>query len=785
MKKGCLKVFWGLIGPILVVFGFFAQSSGYDKIRNMRKMERIPHVDAIAVIPGVVSMQGKAGSDGQTVAGEYSGKKCFYVRWLEEVERTDSEGDTYWATVDRGTRYVPFFNLWDDTGSVLVSLGGITPDINRDYRRIKGNRRYTEWRIDDGQNVFAFAMAEARAKGHALTFAASESYVPIFSEYDALTARAAQGSSGVFLTLVSVLCFVFGILCICFVLKIHRVLVFLTIASTLNLLVLFGMGLNMMSGDLKDGYARLDRHEKSARESVESIMGTNLDWKSLVQRAEGLPKAKMDRVLGIRQDLLAATERTNAIRERFPERWLAPFWGIDSRPSMLASGEIPSAEAVIIPSPIAKWVAWVGGSLALGFGLWGSIWGFKRIKTKRYIENVPTSLSSGLAFGPAEIKGKVELRAGENLKGPMTNEECCLFRYLVTETRGSGKNRRTVVIEDQNQRVPFLCRDMEGTALVDPKDAEVTAPLVKRRRSGRRTYSEWHLAPGQELYVLGSAVVEPVRGESLQLSGGNNDGFPFLISSESETDTMLRQSGKGLFRISCGFSGIVLLVLLLFASSGSYAATDFLAASMTAPLFLFFSMFALMFNDLIFLRNRVKRAWANIEVSLKKRIDLIPNLETVVNTYLQHERELHQHIVDLRNSVQGKKRFAPGDFDPVMQAETAVTQRLIALAESYPDMKADELMRDLMVSLTRMENEVALMRAGYNDSVELYRTAIRRLPEVILAKMFRFQDAQFLQTEVKVRTMPEIGFGQHEPAPPQEGLKEQGLDVPEEPSSQA
>ncbi|MFP6901142.1 MAG: hypothetical protein VCA36_09365, partial [Opitutales bacterium] len=615
MKKGCLKVFWGVAGPLLIIGGFFAQSSGYDQIRDMRKMERIPHVDAIAVIPGEVSMQGRALSAGNVVRGKYSNEQCFYVRWLKEEERTDSEGHTSWHTVAHGTDRVPFFKLRDDTGSVFVSLDDVTPDIERDYVRRRGKRRYSEWRIDEGQNVFAFAMAEAKSEGYALSFTKEGSYLPILSEYSALVARTEQGSSGVFLTLASVLCFVFGILCTCFLMKIHRVLVFLSIVSALNLLVLFVMGLNMMSADLEDGYERLDRHEKSARETVESILGFSFDWSSLPQRVQGLPKDKMARVLGIRQDLAAATERTNVIRARFPERWLAPLWGIDSRSSILAPGEMRSTETVIVPSPIAGWVAWVGGILALGCGVWGSIRGFKRIKTKRFIENVPTSLSSGLVYGPSEIMGKVELKDGDNLKGPMTNKECCFYHYLVTETRGFGKNRRTVIIEDRNERIPFFCRDAEGTTLVDPKGAEVTAPLIKSRRSGRRTYREWHLGPGQELYVLGSAVVEPVLGYSLQLADGDNDGFPFLISSESETDTMLRQGRAGLFRISCGFSGIVMLVLLLFASTGSYAATDFLASSMTAPGFLVFSTFVLMFNDLVFLRNRVKRAWANIEVS--------------------------------------------------------------------------------------------------------------------------------------------------------------------------
>ena len=101
----------------------------------------------------------------------------------------------------------------------------------------------------------------------------------------------------------------------------------------------------------------------------------------------------------------------------------------------------------------------------------------------------------------------------------------------------------------------------------------------------------------------------------------------------------------------------IFLGLILFGAVGSFAATDFLLAAMFAPLFLSFSMFVLMYNDLIFLRNRVKRAWANIEVSLKKRSDLIPNLEQVVKNYLSHEKGIMNSVARLRNSVVGKKHI--------------------------------------------------------------------------------------------------------------------------------
>ena len=326
-------------------------------------MERIPHVDVIAVIPGEVSMQGRAASAGRTIKGKYSGRECFFVYWLEEERRTDSEGDTYWATIDQGSRHAGHFLLKDNTGAILVSLSDVSPDLEEDYKNSRGDRRYTEWRIDEGQNVFAFAMAQkipaerqknssasgsklaAGSEGMMLTFTNSGSYVPILSEYTALQARKAQGTNGILMTLGSALCFIFGILCICFLMKVHRVLIFLSIVSTLNLLVLFFMGLNMMNSDLKDGYERLDRHEKSARETVQSLLKSKFEWASLPQRVVGLPSAKTARVLGIRNDLSASIERSNAIRERFPESWLAPMWDIDPKPSILASGERRSAEA--------------------------------------------------------------------------------------------------------------------------------------------------------------------------------------------------------------------------------------------------------------------------------------------------------------------------------------------------------------------------------------------------------------------------------------------------------
>ena len=221
---------------------------------------------------------------------------------------------------------------------------------------------------------------------------------------------------------------------------------------------------------------------------------------------------------------------------------------------------------------------------------------------------------------------------------------------------------------------------------------------------------------------------------------------------------MLRQSRKGLFGIGVAQNCTVFLGFIIFGALGSFAATDFLFSATLAPFFLAISMFILMYNDLIFLRNRVKRAWANIEVSIKKRCDLIPNLEKIVKAYLSHEKEVLASLAELRNSVFGKNSFTPAEADVTMNHESVISNRIFALKESYPDLKSNEMIDDFMNRLARMENEVSMMRSGYNDGVERYRSAKQRFPEVILSKLFRFEDHNLLSFSSEIREIPNVKF---------------------------
>ena len=160
------------------------------------------------------------------------------------------------------------------------------------------------------------------------------------------------------------------------------------------------------------------------------------------------------------------------------------------------------------------------------------------------------------------------------------------------------------------------------------------------------------------------------------------------------------------------------------------------------------------FNGLVALRNRFKNAFAQIDVQLKRRYDLIPNLVEVAKGYMKHERETLDAVIKARNSAQGAAQAAqaaPGDpaaMQALGQAEGALTGvlgRMFALAEAYPDLKANQNMLSLQEELSSTENKVAFARQAFNDSVMDYNTKRESFPGNIFAGMFNFGPAELLQ----------------------------------------
>jgi len=162
------------------------------------------------------------------------------------------------------------------------------------------------------------------------------------------------------------------------------------------------------------------------------------------------------------------------------------------------------------------------------------------------------------------------------------------------------------------------------------------------------------------------------------------------------------------------------------------------------------------FNGLVALRNRFKNAFAQIDVQLKRRYDLIPNLVETAKGYIRHERETLEAVVAARNhAVTAEQQAAarPGDPDAMRQLQsaeaglTAGLGRLFAVAEAYPDLKANQTMQTLMEELTSTENRVAFARQSYNDGVTQYNTARETMPTALLAGAFGFQEAHLWEIE--------------------------------------
>jgi len=175
-----------------------------------------------------------------------------------------------------------------------------------------------------------------------------------------------------------------------------------------------------------------------------------------------------------------------------------------------------------------------------------------------------------------------------------------------------------------------------------------------------------------------------------------------------------------------------------------------------------------LYNKLVSLRNRVKNGFSQIDVQLTRRYDLIPNLVETVKGYLKHERETLEGVIRARNAALTDLKNAaadPSDPEAIKRLASAdatlggALGRLFALAEAYPDLKANQNMLHFQEELATTENKVAFARQAFNDSVMNYNNACETFPGSIVANSFGFRQAEFLEIEAAVkREVPQVAF---------------------------
>ena len=164
----------------------------------------------------------------------------------------------------------------------------------------------------------------------------------------------------------------------------------------------------------------------------------------------------------------------------------------------------------------------------------------------------------------------------------------------------------------------------------------------------------------------------------------------------------------------------------------------------------------LIYNRLVQARNRVDNAWAQVEVQLKRRYDLIPNLVETVKGYATHEQQTFERVTQARSAAQS----ASGPAEQA-QAEGILTQalrQLFAVAEAYPELRASENFQGLQAELAETENKIAVSRQIYNDTVLTYNNAVQQVPTNLVASMTGFETREFFEAGTEAQEAPTVDF---------------------------
>jgi LemA protein len=163
------------------------------------------------------------------------------------------------------------------------------------------------------------------------------------------------------------------------------------------------------------------------------------------------------------------------------------------------------------------------------------------------------------------------------------------------------------------------------------------------------------------------------------------------------------------------------------------------------------------YNSLVRRRNEVDNAWSQIDVQLKRRLDLIPNLVETVKGYASHEKATLDAVIQARNSAIGASS-SPNAQAAADSAVTGALRQLFALSEAYPDLKANQGFVSLQEELSNTESRIAYARQFYGDGVLAYNTAIQKFPSSLVARVFNFTNREYFEAEEAARVTPQVKF---------------------------
>jgi hypothetical protein len=437
-------------------------------------------------------------------------------------------------------------------------------------------------------------------------------------------------------------------------------------------------------------------------------------------------------------------------------------------------------------------IAYIGLLLAL-LCLWGAIRARRR---QRLIDDVPTSRTTGIFIGLVELKGTAE--AERPLTSYLAARPCVHYDWQVDEhwsrtvtetyTDSQGKTRtRTrresgwTTVASGGERVVFFLKDEHGVVRVHPDGAQVEPENIFHETCGRsdplyygkgpphgvpnsdhrRRFVERAIPLHDAIYVIGPAreredVVAPEIHH-------DRDAAMFLISTRSEEKISAGYATQfwalGLLAVLLGVAGWMVRDRILEQPWGArwpvYAAAGGGVVGLWALSWLWMA-----YNSLVGLRQRVRQAWSNVDVQLKRRADLIPNLVRTVEALRDHERRVQTELTELRSQ---RGATQPGEAGPDPRGCKPL---LMAIVEAYPELKADTSFLSLQRSLINTEQRIALAREYFNNIATFYNSRLEIVPDRYVAALARLRPQPLLVASDFERAPVEVKLIDDEPAQP-------------------
>lgn len=414
-----------------------------------------------------------------------------------------------------------------------------------------------------------------------------------------------------------------------------------------------------------------------------------------------------------------------------------------------------SDSLVLVGIPLA------GGVLALV----ALLFGLRAGKRRRLVDNLPTSKTTGAFIGLVELKGTAEVE--QPLVSYLTGTRCLYYRWQVEEswsrtitetyTDSQGKTQTRArhesgwtTVASGGEETAFYLQDDCGVIRIQPKGAKLEPQTVMSQTCGRgdplyygkgpatavansdhrRRFSEHAIALHAPLFVVGQARE---RDDVVAAEIAADKQVPlFLISTRSE-----QQVSRG-FRLGFWLFGVLGLALAIGGLVVRDMATDhppaegvllMIVAGLGFLVAWLLGWVWMVYNSLIDLRQRVRQAWANVDVQLKRRHDLIPMLVTTLSGLRDYERTVQAELAALRTQLQAT---APGAAGPDPAACLPLVR---AVAERCPELKASESFLNLQRQLADTEQRIALARAYFNDIATFYNTRLQIVPDRFVAAL--------------------------------------------------